>query len=285
MKLSIVIAAYNIEKYIEKCLVSVLSQIDNNAELIIVNDGSSDNTKEIIEYICKIYSDKNILLHNKINSGISDTRNLGMSLSKGEYIAFLDGDDIWSKDYYSTIMSVIECESYDLIEYNAFKFSKCENKVDSYIDIVSGIKGSLENDRFNKLNPVFKKSNWFVWARVFRKELISKFKFPTGRRFEDLCIMPLIYLKAKTIYSIEKPLIGYRQNNGSITRNLKRSDIDDVNYALKEWFSKEENNNLTKDEKTLLSIASLRLAVYIKYLNQVINEYDFSETKELRKNY
>jgi glycosyltransferase involved in cell wall biosynthesis len=282
MKLSIVIAAYNVDKYIEQCLLSVLDQIDNNAEVIIINDGSYDNTKEIITYVNDKYSHKNIIIHNKINSGISDVRNIGASLSKGEYITFLDGDDIWSEEYYSSIMNVIEFKDYDLVEYNAFKFTKNKEKIDSYINIIGDYKGPLDNDKFNRLKVVFENSNWFAWARIYKKELITAIKFPVGRRFEDLCIMPLLYLKAKSIYSINKALIGYRQNEESITRNIKYSDIDDVHFALKKWFSEEELIYLNKDEKTLLSIASLRLAVYVKYLNQVINENDFSETKELR---
>ncbi|MFN7014034.1 MAG: glycosyltransferase family 2 protein, partial [Bacteroidia bacterium] len=93
---SVIIPAYNAEKFIETTIQSVLNQTIQKFEIIVVNDGSTDNTAKIIETLKE--KDKRIHLINKENSGVSDTRNIGMRTAKGKYIALLDADDVWLKD-------------------------------------------------------------------------------------------------------------------------------------------------------------------------------------------
>ena len=96
-KVSVVIPAYNAEKFIAETIQSVLNQTFQDFEVIVVNDGSQDKTPEIVQEFCN--QDQRVQLINKANSGVSDTRNLGMSLAKGEYIALLDADDLWMPTY------------------------------------------------------------------------------------------------------------------------------------------------------------------------------------------
>ena len=102
-KVSVIVAAYNIEKYIARCLDSILNQTYKNLEIIVVNDGSSDNTGEIIDK----YSEKDIRIKviHKENSGVSSARNKGLDMSTGDYIGFVDGDDTLETDMYELLVS------------------------------------------------------------------------------------------------------------------------------------------------------------------------------------
>ena len=118
-KISIIIPVYNGEEFLKRCLDSIIVQTYQNWELIIVNDGSTDKTKDIIEeYIEK---DKRIVVINKDNSGVSDSRNIGIDYSTGDYITFVDADDFLEKNMLLSIIELLNKEKYDVIRYNYFK--------------------------------------------------------------------------------------------------------------------------------------------------------------------
>ena len=113
MLVSIIVPAYNVEKYIEKCLDSLLNQTDNDYQVIVVNDGSTDKTGEIIQ---RGYSDKVVYIDKKVNSGLSDTRNIGMQSAIGEYVIFVDGDDYVENDCIQKIRnSVADHKDVDVV--------------------------------------------------------------------------------------------------------------------------------------------------------------------------
>ena len=105
MLISIIVPAYNVEKYIEKCLDSLLNQTFDDYQIIVVNDGSTDRTDEIIQ---QKYLDKVVYIDKKTNSGLSDTRNVGMKFATGEYIIFVDGDDYVNNSCIQKIRSIIK---------------------------------------------------------------------------------------------------------------------------------------------------------------------------------
>ena len=119
MKISIIIPVYNCEEYIKKCIDSIIEQTYKDFEVIIINDGSTDNTNYILnEY--KNYS--NIIIINQNNHGVSYSRNVGLEKAKGNYICFIDGDDYIDKDYLSTLASHNNNDKYDWIISGIFDF-------------------------------------------------------------------------------------------------------------------------------------------------------------------
>lgn len=150
-KLSIIIPAYNVEKYIDACLLSLCKQLNDFTELIIVDDKSTDHTVSSIKNRMKLYTDKRItLVELSKNSGVSHARNKGLEIAKGEYIAFIDADDLVSKNYIASILQAIEskCDYYKL-SWNAFGRSN----------------GSFKAQNLPKWNVA-------VWSRVFRCDII-----------------------------------------------------------------------------------------------------------------
>ncbi|MBR4570580.1 MAG: glycosyltransferase family 2 protein, partial [Candidatus Riflebacteria bacterium] len=103
---SVIIPAYNVEKYIGECLDSIIFQTYKNIEIIVVNDGSKDNTLSIIRDYSK--KDNRIIIIDKQNTGVSDTRNCGINKAKGVYIVFVDGDDYLANDYITYMLSLID---------------------------------------------------------------------------------------------------------------------------------------------------------------------------------
>ena len=129
--LTIIIAAYNVEKYIEKCLTSLVNQTYKNLEILVVNDGSTDNTKKLIEKYEKEY--ENLKLLNKENGGLSSARNLGLQNTKTKYVTFVDGDDYLELNTYEVIMKKIEEEKADLGIFN-FKKVYSQKIINSKLD-------------------------------------------------------------------------------------------------------------------------------------------------------
>lgn len=226
-KISIVIPVYNVEKYVSKCLQSVVNQTYRNLEIIIVNDGSTDNSVEIVKKYKKI--DQRIKLINKENGGLSSARNAGISLVTGQYVTFIDSDDWISSNYI------------DEMVLETFKYSS---------DIVSIRETLVEGNRYQKHllgtdtgQKVFEGncadalfSFWdtnFAWGKLIRTNLIKdKIEFPVGRNYEDIGTMYKIYDRANTLVISDKASYFYRIRENSITNNIKRSDIEDQIFFL-----------------------------------------------------
>ena len=209
VKLSIIVPVYNVEKYIEKCLDSLVNQtISNGYEIIIVNDGSTDNSLDICE---KYKNDKKIKIYTKENGGLSSARNYGIDKAKGEYIAFVDSDDWVVENYVETILSKLK-DDYDVISFNIININ------DGWKD---GTVRHIYND-FDKMSKedIIKESlnPSFAWARVYKSDVIKKYKFPTENYwYEDMATTPIILSYVNKIGHIDDAIYYYRQRSGSIT--------------------------------------------------------------------
>lgn len=215
LKVSFVIPAYNVEKYIQRCLKSALNQTMDEIEVIVVNDGSTDNTLQIIEDIAK--SNNKIKVINKINEGVSVARNEGINAAKGEYIQFIDGDD-WIES--------TACEK-------MYNFSQ-EHKLDivianSYRDDDNGhliIWKDLDDEqtfftREEYLTALFeRKGKKTVWNKLFSRTLFDNNTFPKGITMgQDFVATVKLVSKAKNIGKYNEAFVHYIVNPSSTTQN------------------------------------------------------------------
>lgn len=219
MKLSIIIPIYNVEKFLNKCLSSVLKQIEKDDELILVNDGSTDNSFNICKNIKEVYKKNNIILINKKNEGVAIARNTGLKKATGEYIFWIDSDDWLDDNCIKFVKNAIEKTKSDIILFDfynvnkesikpcyIFEKSKRLNKKDILIDVAQ--------DSFSS----------FLWRTVVRREIYEEIYFPEGiQMMEDFSIYHLLFHKAKTFYYIREPLYYYRLSNNSLSK--KKKDI------------------------------------------------------------
>ena len=174
MKISVIVPVYNVYNYIDKCLNSLVNQTLRDIEIIVVNDGSPDNSEEIIEKYIKKYS--NIKYYKKKNGGISDARNYGLKYATGEYIGFVDSDDYVKENMYEEMYNKALTDNYDMVVCDL-------NYVydDKIIRVDCGIKKDTEN-----VKSIYIDNYPVVWNKIFKRELFNNIQFKCGVWFEDV---------------------------------------------------------------------------------------------------
>lgn len=202
---TIILPAYNAEKYITRCIESVLKQTYKNFEFIIIDDGSTDNTLKIARDFAKKDCRINVISQN--NCGVSKTRNYGVQIAKGEFILFIDSDDyIDSNMIYHLLEKSIQTGS-DVIQ--------CGYKV--FGDNETGKEICAKESMFLKEEAVdFYLDNLELcvvpWNKLIRKDCIKNIKFPENRRYEDEAIMYRLFFEAESIYNINEKFYHYYVN-------------------------------------------------------------------------
>ncbi|MDM3007569.1 MULTISPECIES: glycosyltransferase family 2 protein [unclassified Citrobacter] len=274
--LSVIIPCYNCQDYIYECLQSVCSQVDDSVEIIVINDGSTDNSlKEIESFIKK--ATQTVRVISQKNQGISIARNNGIEASSGKYIALLDGDDLWTPSFWEKIRPVIENGETDLIEFNIKVLYEYDNKMK--VPLITSSDGHFKINSISDLRETFLRSQWYAWARVYKKDLFNEFKFPAGRRYEDVALLPKIYLSAKEIHRITDELVLYRIRQGSITTSTASMDVDDIIYALSVF--KELANGKTKDEIEIISPSVYTTYNFARKISKRIYGYCFFNNTQI----
>lgn len=210
-KVSVVIPIYNVEKTIERCLVSVLNQTFTDYEIILVNDGTKDNSISVIE---KYLSDKRITLINQQNCGLPQTRCNGFLQSKGEYVYFIDSDDYIRNDTLERLVTEAEKNDADVVCCN-IRIDRI-NKEAFLKSKRNGLYTPEEAlNAISCMNGIFQ----YVWNKLYKREIIESTDFPQGHFIgEDYATVVSILQKAKRIYQIPDMLYNYVENPFSMTK-------------------------------------------------------------------
>lgn len=254
-ELSVIVPTYNVGNNIKRCLESIRNQNLEGVEILVINDGSTDNTSEIINEYIKENPEK-ITYYEKENTGVADTRNFGISKAKGKYILFIDADDYIKPELLEELKTYIE-QDIDIIKFKL-------QRVNETGDILENVDGAVFSKTdgqtaFNMLcfSDVLLDS---PCVYVFKKELfeLNNLKFRVNTEHEDFGLIPLVILKAKSVISINLYGYFYIQTNGSITRNedyaktLKKVNDTLIHYDNMLEFAKREDltENTVKNLKT-----------------------------------
>lgn len=241
MKLvSIIVPIYNSEKYLEKCINSLLNQTYQEIEIILVDDGSVDGSA----YICKSYQNKNekIKYTRQMNAGVSETRNKGISLAKGEYIVFIDSDDYVVSDYIETLVAkIVDC---DLSVCGYYEVNSMDDVIISSVNSERCIK-TMSNEEY--LEVLFESHfgyQGYIWNKLYKKNIIDKYdlKFDTDIFYNEDRLFVFRYLKyCKNIIMQTKPLYIHLINSDSAMgiqlktyNNKMLSEITAFNRMLSE---------------------------------------------------
>lgn len=221
--ISIIVPVYNVEEYLDECLESIKRQTYKNIEVILVNDGSTDDSKEISEKYCK--RDNRFRLINQMNQGISVARNRGMQESTGEFITFVDSDDVIKEDMLEQLIKQMTSENIDIAEC-WYTNNEQELKTETKDNVGIVFRGdanealiSLCRDNVVRLNPV---------AKLFRREVIINFPFLEGLIYEDVYSGIGILKRIRNMVKINYTGYYYRVRPGSIMNrefNLKNLDL------------------------------------------------------------
>ena len=224
IKISLVIPVYNAEKYLEKCLKSVITQTLKEIEIIIVNDGSKDKSLNIINDFFK--KDKRIIIINKKNNeGVSKARNSALKIAKGEYILNIDSDDWIEDNYCEEIYEMAINNNLDIVVTDIF----VEGKKQQYLkDLDIKSKDFITSKEYLE---IFFKENLlgYTWNKLMRKKLYKDITYPENiSLFEDIIVTSKLIKNAKKIGKINKAYYHYMENQTSISRKLNFSKIIDT---------------------------------------------------------
>lgn len=227
---SIIVPVYNVSDYIDKCLTSLVNQTYRNIELLLINDGSTDDSYEK----CKRWAaqDDRIRLFSKKNEGLGATRNFGLEMSQGEYIMYVDSDDWVDVTIVEKLLNKIE-------EYNA-NIAVCDRyDYSSNLEIIEIVKNKVNKEYFevSEYKDAIYDISTVAWAKLYRKKILieNNIKQPSCK-FEDV-ITPLTLALANRICYVAEPLYNYlRYRAGSITNNLDFIDNVDFLFMLRDEF-------------------------------------------------
>ena len=229
-KISIIIPVYNTEKYLEQCLSSLLSQTYSNLEIICVNDGSTDNSLNVLEGFRKL--DNRIIVVNQKNLGQSSARNQGASIASGDWITFVDSDDWLSVECYEEFYKALQQNDFEIFMFNGASFSQNENDpkdviLSDFFTIDNWNKFSGEICSFKDCKNPFE-GNLSIYNKIYSSKFIKRYglKFEPSAIMEDELYWIEAFLAAKRIYLCDKIFYFYRQQKGSTLHNLDRNVFD-----------------------------------------------------------
>lgn len=274
IKVSVIVPVYNGEKFIEVCIKKVLDQTLKEVELIIINDGSSDNTLKLCRKYCDIYS--GIKLINQENQGVSAARNKGIKVSKGEYICFIDCDDKIERTYLEDL--------YNVCKNKKVKISCCPiESIDNKGNTIS--TRFMEDGYYKKIDALeelfkFRYLNWGPCGKLFHKSLIKeKIKFPQLCIYEDLAFVYKVIYLSEGIYFTDKCKYYYihRENTGAMANFIKSPTIDIIKIAheILEFIKQE---SLPIWDTSFYGIIS-QVIMYIGDINNIDCKWEKEESK------
>ncbi len=271
MKFSIIVPVYNVEKYVKRCLDSIFNQTYKDFEVIVVNDGSTDKSMDIV----KKYKDVKII--NEENRGLSHARNNGVKNARGDYILFVDSDDYINKDLLKELNKSLN-NNPDVVRFQV-------QSVDEY-----GSMTKYEEENFEGLSgpEAFKRIVKFhyvenAWCYLYKRDFFIKnnFKYKEGMLHEDFGLTPLIIMKAGNVNSISYIGYNYFNRKGSI---MNSNDYEKEKKKVKDFYThylylKKEINKTNLDKKVFLSFISNSLILKVSSLKGK----DYKEYKKLLK--
>lgn len=229
MKLSIIIPVYYVEKTLERCVQSVVSQTYNDLEIILVDDGSPDKCPRLCDAWAQ--RDSRISVIHKQNGGLSDARNAGLDVANGEFVTFVDSDDYLATDTYAEVMKL--AETCDIAEFPLWRFygSKKQQLV------------SFNAVTYNNMQDYWLKGrayeHCYAWNKIYRRSLFDDVRFPKGKVFEDVSTLPLLLTNVKSLKTCDKGLYYYCSNDNGITATATGNEVlmllDAHLQTLKRW--------------------------------------------------
>lgn len=285
-KISIIVPVYKVEKYLKKCVNSIISQSYSNIEIILVDDGSPDNCGKI----CDEYKEKDnrIIVIHKVNGGLSSARNTGLDIATGDFIGFVDSDDWIEPNMYKELLEFIVNENCDLVECGvnlAFDdkdivlFPNCSSEV---IDGRVALKNQLEIG--NKTRHFLPRIA--VWSKLYKKDFWKNNRFPEGQIHEDYLLTCKVLHQSSRVGLVKKGLYNHLTDNPNSIVNSRFSSRD--LYKVKQYEYR-INYLSEKDEVELCKLAKIQyycllLETFLKCSeNKMIEEAELLQLLRINK--
>ena len=266
---SVIVPFYNVEGYIGRCLDTLVKQTLGDIEIILVNDGSKDRSKIVVDKYLKEYPEKIVYLE-KENGGLSDARNYAIPYAKGEYIAFLDSDDYVEYTMYKDMYELAKKEDSDMVECDFYWEYPYKNKTKED-------KGLIYNGK----KEMIEKVRVVAWNKLIKKDILEKSKiiFPKGYRYEDVEFTYKLVPYLNKVSFLKKPCVHYIQREGSISNNQneRNKEIFDVLGHVIDFY---KENDLYEEYKDELEYIYIRYA-FCSSLLRIVKIKDQNIQQEL----
>lgn len=239
--ISIIVPVFNVENYLEKCIESIIAQTYQNIEIILVDDGSEDNSGRICDKFAK--EDSRIVVIHKKNGGLSTARNAGIDIAKGFFIGFIDSDDYVSVDFCEILLQAIINEKADMAICNFLSVDENYNSIQENNTNLP-IKNSCVNaDEFMK--GYCGEFGWYyviACNKLYKKSLFNSLRYPIGKQHEDAFLIHRLTYQCNKIACVQYPLYYYVQRKGSIMSQISVRNMDLGDALLDQyWFAKKIN--------------------------------------------
>lgn len=266
---SVIVPFYNVEGYIGRCLDSLVKQTLDDIEIILVNDGSKDRSKIVVDKYLKEYPEKIVYLE-KENGGLSDARNYAIPYAKGEYIAFLDSDDYVEYTMYKDMYELAKKENSDMVECDFYWEYPYKNKTKED-------KGLIYNGK----KEMIEKVRVVAWNKLIKKDILEKSKiiFPKGYRYEDVEFTYKLVPYLDKVSFLKKPCVHYIQREGSISNNQNERNKE-IFVVLGHVIDFYKENDLYEEYKDELEYIYIRYA-FCSSLLRIVKIKDQNIQQEL----
>ncbi len=272
--ISVIVPVYKVEKYLSRCIESILVQTYKNIEIILIDDDSPDNCPQLCDDYAMNYSNiKTIHLKNS-GIGVSGARNAGLEIAKGDFIAFVDSDDY------------VHCELFSKLNYYLEKHPTANIAICSYQKVNEETKlfdqvqftNEILLDDLGAMNLIIEDQNMTaVWGKLYKKSIFENLRFPIGKHNEDMFLMPYIFQNAKNIVYCQYPLYYYYQDNESLCRSAFNYNMLDMLDALAIWndLAASAYPTLLKKAKSHYYTAVINSCQYLANKNDIIGKVKF----------
>jgi len=241
-KVSVIVPVYNVENYLEKCIQSIISQSFKNLEIILINDGSTDRSKEICEQFAA--KDKRIIFLNQENQGVSAARNAGLDICTGDYISFVDSDDYISSDMIEFLVNNLEKNDFDISTCGHYNCKLKNGHLVCDCSKNANESGILSSRQSLQECLIGGKLSMMPVDKLYKRYLFNYIRFPIETIYEDSAVIPLIITKAsKVCYSFVPKYYYVIHQNSILTSKFSLKDFDiikvnKINYdMIKERYS------------------------------------------------
>ncbi|MDD3413822.1 MAG: glycosyltransferase family 2 protein [Lachnospiraceae bacterium] len=262
--ISVIVPIYNVAPYLKKCLDSILYQTYRELEIILVDDGSTDGSSNICDEYQK--KDERIIVVHQPNGGPSVSRNAGLDIAKGDFIAFVDSDDWIHKDYFKSLIRYTQVKgiNIDIVQCGVIKTNK--EQISDSAKIEAG--GRIYNGH-SATGMLYEPGGLVygvIWGKLYRKHLLAYLRFPVGRKTEDEFINYRLLFEANYVINLNFRMYFYRQRKGSLMSLLQKNynfDIFDA-YDERIIFFKQKRNQILY-QKTVENYYKLLIIMSKKY--------------------
>ena len=275
--LSVIVPVYNTERYLTTCLESILDQIYSNIEVIVVDDGSTDESGKICDEIAK--RDSRVTVIHKDNAGLSSARNIGIQVASGKYIAFVDSDDYLRKDTLEKLINTALETNSDIVISNYYLYFHDGNDI-KHLKHMPKKKTYSNNEVINLM--LLNRIQGHVWNKLFKYSLLNKinFEFEKDRIIEDIFpIFKAVNSASKIVY-IDEALYFYRQREESLVNKRNKKLTEDYHHAAISIIKYIKENKIKVKEE---SLRAFKAEVFSYFIYHYTNEDIKNNYKSFKK--